>query len=75
MQQSNQRLSITTISPSGTQTYGYTHNETLEANTPYSIAGSFTKGFSVNGTITLAGWNEPKEINFLFEEDNVDSGG
>lgn len=68
-------LSITTISPSGTQTYGYTHNETLEANTPYSIAGSFTKGFSVNGTITLAGWNEPKEINFLFEEDNVDSGG
>ena len=68
-------LSITTISPSGTQTYGYTHNETLEANTPYSIVGSFTKGFSVNGAITLAGWNEPKEINFLFGEVNVDSEG
>lgn len=61
-------LSITTTTPSGTQTYGYTHNETLEPNTPYSLIGSFSKGFSVNGSVTLAGWNAPKVINFLFGE-------
>ena len=68
-------LSITTTTPSGTQTYGYTHNETLEANTPYSLVGSYSKGFSVNGSITLAGWNEPKVINFLFGEGQPNSGG
>lgn len=62
-------LSITTTTPSGTQTYGYTHNETLEANTPYSLVGSYSKGFSVNGSITLAGWNEPKVINFRFGDE------
>ena len=61
-------LSITTTTSSGTQTYGYCHNETLEANTPYSLVGSYSEGFSVNGSITLAGWNEPKVINFHFGE-------
>lgn len=61
-------LSITITTPSGTQTYGYTHNETLEANVPYSLVGSFSKGFSVNGSVTLAGWDAPKVINFLFGE-------
>lgn len=61
-------LSITTTTPSGVQTYGYTHNESLEANTPYSLVGSYSKGFSVNGSVTLAGWNAPKVINFHFGE-------
>ena len=64
----NLTLSITTTTPSGVQTYGYTHNETLEANTPYSLVGSYSKGFTVNGSVTLAGWNAPKVINFRFGE-------
>ena len=59
-------LSISTTSSSGEQTYGYTYNGKLEANTPYAINGSYSDGFSVNGVINLAGWNKPQEINFHF---------
>ena len=59
-------LSISTTSSSEEQTYGYTYNGKLEANTPYAINGSYSDGFSVNGVINLAGWNKPQEINFHF---------
>ena len=60
-------LSISCSSSQGsTQTFGYTHNETLEVNTPYSIIGSFENGFAINGTIAIAGWNAPKNIHFNF---------
>lgn len=64
-------LSITTTSPTGKQTYGYTHNKPLVANTPYSLFGSFEAGFIVNGIIELAGWNTPEEIIFTFGNDEV----
>lgn len=64
-------LSITTTTPSGIQTYGYTHSSPLKANTPYTLKGSFTDGFTVNGTISLAGWNKAETISFTFGgEDN-----
>lgn len=59
-------LSITTESSTGKQTYGYTHSTTLEGNTPYTLTGSYSEGFAVNGSITLAGWNAAKEITFSF---------
>lgn len=59
-------LSITTESPTGKQTYGYTHSATLESNTPYTLTGSYSEGFAVNGSITLAGWNTAKDIIFSF---------
>lgn len=63
-------LSITTTTPSGTQTYGYTHSSPLKANTPYTLSGSFIEGFTVNGSITLAGWNETENISFTFGSEN-----
>lgn len=57
-------LSITTQSPSGTQTYGYTHIGTLQSNTPYSLTGNYAEGLVVNGVVSLAGWNQPEEIAF-----------
>ena len=64
-------LSISCSSSQGsTQTFGYTHPEPLEVNTPYSITGSFENGFAVNGTIVLAGWNGPKNIRFNFGASN-----
>lgn len=84
---SNQQLtlSINSTSPQMSNTYGYTHNTQLNANTPYNIMGSYKTGFVVNGVINLAGWNAPQEINFTFgagsneneddsdEEDNEDT--
>lgn len=67
-------LSITTTSPAGKQTYGYTHNKPLVANTPYTLLGSFEAGFTINGIIELAGWNTPKEIIFTFGNDEVEEG-
>ena len=71
---SSKRLtfSITTTSESGKQTYGYNHNTTLKANTPYVITGSFQSGFAVNGSIALAGWNAPQEISFQFGNNTSD---
>ena len=63
-------LSITTTTLSGTQTYGYTHTSPLDANTPYILKGSFTEGFSVNGSIALAGWNKARTISFTFGGEN-----
>lgn len=65
-------LSITTTSPSGKQTYGYTHNKSLVANTPYTLIGSFEAGFTINGLIELAGWNTPEEIVFTFGTEDVE---
>ena len=65
-------LSITTTSPAGKQTYGYTHNRPLLANTPYTLIGSFEAGFTINGIIELAGWNAPEEIIFTFGNDEVE---
>lgn len=62
-------LSITTLSPLGTQTYGYTHIGTLQSNTPYKLSGSYTDGFTVNSVISLAGWNNPEEILFNLGSD------
>lgn len=62
----NLTLSIGITIPNGKQTYGYTHSSTLKGNAPYTLAGSYRSGFAVNGSIVLAGWNEPKEINFVF---------
>lgn len=65
-------LSITTTSLDGKQTYGYTHDKPLVANTPYTLFGSFEAGFTINGVIKLAGWNTPKEIIFTFGNDEVE---
>lgn len=64
-------LSITmTDKNDNTQTYGYTYNSAIEANTPYSFTGNYIQGFTVNGTISINGWNEPKSIEFTFGKDN-----
>ncbi len=64
-------LSITmTDSKGNSQTYGYTYNSAIEANTPYNFTGSYIQGFNVNGTISINGWNEPKTIEFTFGRDN-----
>lgn len=59
-------LSITTEGKESTTTYGYTHNVTLEANTPYLLMGSYESGFTINGVVNLAGWKDPQTINFTF---------
>lgn len=68
-------ISITTISANGQETYGYTYNGGIKANTPYSFNGSFNKGFNINSTLTVAGWNDPEEISFTFgDNENSDEG-
>lgn len=77
-------LSITTVTDGGQETYGYTYNGGLKANTPYVLSGSFKQGFKVDGLLELAGWHEPQTVVFTFgggdegegevENDKVESG-
>lgn len=63
-------ISITTKSSNGQETFGYTHKGAIKSNTPYSLNGSFKKGFSINSIITVAGWDKPEEISFTFGDNN-----
>lgn len=67
-------LSITIVTPDGTNSYGYTHPAPFLVNTPYSLVGTLSSGFAINSTIDVAGWNPTEEIKFLFgdtlEEDS-----
>lgn len=70
-------LSITITTAEGEQTYGYTHNGPLRANTPYRLEGSLANGFTVDGHIDIAGWQAAEEISFTFGgegEDTPDDG-
>lgn len=59
-------LSITIVSDEGTSSYSYTHKKPLLANTPYSLVGTLSSGFSINSSIEAIGWNPAEEINFFF---------
>ena len=69
-------LSISMTNATATNTHGYTHASNLEASTPYVMAGSYKGKFTINGSISGAGWKETKHINFTFGpgsgEDNTD---
>lgn len=71
-----QVLSIELTDDKGkTQTYGYTYNGTLAANTPYNLSGSYKQDFSVNGSISAEGWNTPEDIDFVFGSGDGGTGG
>ncbi|MBQ8674410.1 MAG: FimB/Mfa2 family fimbrial subunit [Bacteroides sp.] len=59
-------LSVTLTRPDGSQTYGYTHASNLKAATPYRLTGSFQEGFTVNGSLSAAGWEAIQEASFVF---------
>lgn len=59
-------LSIMITDESGTETYGYTLKDGLKAGYPYVLNGSFTTGFSLNGTIVSSGWNDEIVLDFSF---------
>ncbi len=69
-------LSISMTNASTTNTWGYTHESNLEAGTPYAMAGSYKGKFTINGSISGAGWKETVPIDFTFGpgsgEDNTD---
>ena len=69
-------LSISMTNATATNTHGYTHASNLEAGTPYVMAGSYKGKFTINGSISGAGWKETEYINFTFGpgagEDNTD---
>ena len=53
-------------------TYGYVWKDVPQSNQPYRLQGEYTNGYSLNGTFTVLGWNEAKEIEFTFG-DNISS--
>lgn len=59
-------LSISMTNATTTNTHGYTHASNLEAGTPYVMAGSYKGKFTINGSISGAGWKETEYINFTF---------
>lgn len=69
-------LSIGMTNATATNAHGYTHASNLEASTPYVMAGSYKGKFTINGSISGAGWKETEYINFTFGpgagEDNTD---
>ena len=62
-------LSIATATSSEAKVYGYTYPSPLQANTPYILSGSLHAGFTVNGAISLEGWNETETILFTFDSE------
>ncbi len=60
-------LSITTTTPTGVKTYGYTYPASLKAATPYILSGSMSEGPAIDGSLTLEGWNETETISFTFD--------
>lgn len=69
-------LSIGMTNATATNTHGYTHASNLEASTQYVMAGSYKGIFTINGSISGAGWKKTEYINFTFGpgagEDNTD---
>lgn len=75
---SGQQLTLSiemTAADGSRQTYGYTCDAPLAANTPYNLTGSYKEGFSVNGQISAEGWNAPQDISFVFGENVNGEGG
>lgn len=65
-------ISISITTPDETHVYSYTHESPLLPNTPYVFSGSLYSGFSINGDICVAGWNDTEEIAFTFGGDIAD---
>lgn len=65
-------LSIALTTAEGTQSYGYTHSGNLVKGTPYTLTGSYKAGFTVDASLTAAGWLSGQAISFAFGEGATD---
>ena len=55
-----------------TETYGYTYNNTIQANHPFILTGSYAKSITVEGNIIAGGWAAPITIDFTFGKHNTE---
>lgn len=72
-------ISIHLTKDDTTETYGYTYNNSIPANHPFILVGSYAKSISVAGDIIAGGWAEPITVDFTFgnnssEDDKPDDG-
>lgn len=63
-----------------TETYGYTYNNSIKANHPFILSGSYAKSITVEGNIIAGSWAEPIAVDFTFgknssEDDKSDNNG
>lgn len=56
-----------------TETYGYTYNNSIQANHPFILAGSYAKSITVEGNIIAGGWADPINVDFTFGKNDVES--
>lgn len=62
-------FSISVVTPSGQQTYGYTYGSALRVATPYSMTGNYESGDGqITGILSTGSWSPTVDIHFSFGE-------
>lgn len=56
-------------------TYGYVWKNSLNANQPYHLRGSYSGNLILDGTFGITGWGESENIDFQFGSTNESDGG
>ena len=56
-------------------TYGYVWKNSLSANQPYHLKGSYSGNLMLDGTFGITGWKESENIDFQFGSTNESGGG
>lgn len=55
------------------ETYGYTYKNSIQANHPFILTGSYTKSITVEGNIVAGNWEKPVIVNFSFGKDSAEN--
>lgn len=62
-------FSISVVTPSGQQTFGYTYGAALRVATPYNMVGNYEAGEGqITGLLSTGSWNPSVDIHFSFGE-------
>lgn len=53
-----------------TETYGYTYNNSIQANHPFILTGNYAGSITVEGNIIAGSWGNPLTVDFSFGKGN-----
>lgn len=53
-----------------TETYGYTYNNSIQANHPFILTGNYAGSIIVEGNIIAGSWENPVTVDFSFGKEN-----
>lgn len=63
-------ISIHLTKEEATETYGYTYNNSIQANHPFILTGNYANSLTVEGNIIAGVWEDPITVDFTFGKEN-----